>query len=1113
MKKYAIFFILLIIYQSINAQTLKKDHSVLATGKWIKISASTEGICKITYDQLISWGISSPENVGVYTNQGYMLPKMNSASYPDDLQKIPVLHEKDKSGNNAIFFYCSGSIKWDYDVSTLKYKHTLNLYTDKTFFYLSSDVGKSETLASKAEITGNPDVTLNSFDEHLLYELEVENLAESGRRWYSEEIMTSSSKKSYSFKSPNVLTSENAILTIAGAGGAQAISRYNIEVNNEYIGSLQFQKASETAKGRANFQDYSIKSNADLKVSLTYESDGNGGSSWLDYISITQKTGLTMADQPLFFRNNKAREYSNVKYNIQGSVVSPILWDISDPLQPVAVKFTKNSNSISFIDKGLKISEYVLFDIANNNLIEPEFVSEIANQDIHGLPLYDFIIVTHPNFLEASQTLAEYHRQKDQMSVLVLTTDEIFNEFSSGMPDVTAIRNMARMFYKQKTDTDSLRYILLMGDGHFNNRTHDGSVPNFIPTYQSPNSEDDNSFSSDDFFVLLDDNEGEAFGLIDIGIGRIPCRTIEEAELVVNKTIGYLATETMGDWRNIITFLADDEDNNQHMDYTEQLVSLVKEKYPGFYEDKIYFDSYTQIKTSGGDRYPDVTSALKQRVEDGTLILNYTGHANERGLAHENVLQISDINSWSNQKKLPVFITATCEFSRYDKDETSAGEEILLNPAGGGVALFSTSRVVYSNQNFELNYNFYQSVFQQDNDGNNFRMGDIMRKAKNLTSSGDNKRNFILLGDPALTLAFPKYKVVTDKINNIALADSISTIRALEKVTIEGKVVDHLGNLLSNFTGELSTTIYDKEMEVQTLNNDGGRAFEYSSQNNVIYKGTVSVTNGKFQVSFIVPKDILYNIDKGKIFYYATNNVEDGNGATDQFRIGGSSPNPIIDNDPPEVEMFLNNENFKTNDKVSSSALLLVNLFDESGINMVGTGIGHDLVAVLDGDYSNPMILNDFYKSELNSYQYGKVLYPLNNLSPGQHTISIKVWDVQNNSTVKELSFIVEEGFEITSVTNYPNPVSFNTTFEISHNLPGDVFDTTVEIFNLRGLKIYEINQPTGSYGSVEATVRWEVTDTNYPIDKEKILVYRVTMVNQQGLRATGAGKLLLRLN
>ncbi|MBN2806346.1 MAG: type IX secretion system sortase PorU [Prolixibacteraceae bacterium] len=1116
MKQIFVLITIIFLFQNLNAGNHFKNQSVLVTGKWIRVSVKDEGICKITYSQLVNWGINTPENVAVFSNGGYMLPKMNSQNYPDDLEKIPVFHATDQSGNKAIYFYSTGTIQWNFNQDKGKYEHTSNSFSNKTYFYISSDLPKSGNPVSKAVVNQNPSITLSSFDEHLLYEKENINLIKSGRRFYSDELMKAFTKN-YVFESVNVDAAQQATLTVAAAAGSTSKSYHVIEANDRFVANQEYPKISTsgltTNKANRRELDYQITTGTTLNIALTYQVEGSMGQSWLDFLTLNQTARLSKTEKPLIFSNQKALQNEIVRYSIQAANANYQLWDISTPLQPAAVTYTQNNGQLIFNDQGGKISNYVLFNPLTDQFLTASFENEVANQNIHGLPMYDFVIVSHPNFLSASERLAEHHRQQDDMRVLVVTTDEVYNEFSSGIADVGGIRNMIRMFYTRKTSSDSLRYVLLMGDGSYINHQWGDNIHNYIPTYQSVNSENDDSFLSDDFFVLLDENEGESTGLIDIGIGRIPCRTLKEADLVVDKSIQYSNPEAMGDWRNVIAFIADDEDSNVHMSDTEKLIELVNSNYPGFYTDKIYFDAFNQIQSSSGERYPDATAAINQRVEDGALILNYVGHANTQSLSHEDVLGISDINSWSNQKKLPVFVTATCEFSRFDDDNTSAGEQILLNPAGGGVALFSTTRVVYSSENYILNRNFYHSVFMQDNNGENYRLGDIMRKAKNMTSnSRENKRNFSLLGNPALKLAFPKFNVQTLSINSQLVTDSIS-LGALDKVSIEGHVCDHLGQILENFNGTVDATVYDKEINVQTLANNGGRKFEFKTQNNIIYKGTASVENGKFSFSFIIPKDISYNIDKGKILYYASNAVDDGNGATTSFYIGGSSSNPFVDDNPPEIDMFLNNKHFRNNDRVSSSALLLVNLFDESGINTVGTGIGHDIVAILDNDYSKPMILNDFYRSELNSYQNGTITYPLNNLSPGEHTLSIKVWDVQNNSANSEISFIVEEGFEITAVSNYPNPVTFNTTFVIQHNLPGDIFDTKVEIFNLRGVKIYEINETTGSYGSVETNVRWDITDTFFPIGNEKLLVYRVTMKNLEGLQATGAGKFTLMQN
>jgi len=725
------------------------------------------------------------------------------------------------------------------------------------------------------------------------------------------------------------------------------------------------------------------------------------------------------------------------------------------------------------------------------------------------------IIVTHPKFLEQSKSLAEYHRQTDNLSVLVLTTNEIYNEFSSGLPDVSGIRNMFRFFYSRNENSATpLRYALLMGDGSYDNHHFDGTKNNFIPTYQSDNSIiKTRSYVMDDYYGLLDDNEGESKGLMDIGIGRIPCTTTTEAENIINKIKMYSSVQSQGEWRNIICFAADDYDNggSEFMSNSEELNNLINQKYNGFYTKKIYFDSYQQISTSGGNSFPDVTTDINQSINDGALIFNYIGHANPKYLANEKVLEINDILKWNNSRALPLFVTATCEFGRFDGDDVSAGEQVLLNPNGGGIGLFTTTRMVYSSNNQNLSKNFFSNIFKLDENEDKLRLGDVMKNAKNSTND-TNKFNFSLLADPALRLSFPKYKVVTKTINNAGIDTTEITIGALDKVTIKGEVVDNNGSLRSNFNGDITTTIYDKPDTVETLNNDGDGSYKYPVQNNVIYKGSASVTNGEFELSFIVPKDISYNVGQGRILYYTSNGEDDGNGSTTHFNIGGSSANPVIDNNAPEMGLYINNENFKSYDKVSSNVLLLVNLFDESGINTVGTGIGHDLVAVLDSDYTNQIVLNEFYSSEQNSYQRGKIIYPISNLTPGKHKIWVKVWDIQNNSTEKEIYFIVEDGFKITKVQPVPNPVSVYTDFDITHNLPGETFDVTIDIYNLAGQRIDQVEETISSNKTTDMAVRWNVYESSIPLYSNQMLVYRVTLKNQEGLSATGVGRLLLNL-
>lgn len=1096
-----------------------KTQSILSSGKWIRMSSDIAGILKISYSKLSDLGISDPANVAVYTNGGFMLPKMNNIDYPDDLTQIPVIHSQDKSGANCIFFYSPGSTEWNYDSKTSRFVQSINLYTDSTFFYLSSDVAASPVPTSEESLTETPDTTFITYIARDFYEEENINLIESGRYWYSDLLMDLI-KKSYSFDFPNAITTQNAKITTVTAARCSTPPSMTVKINSSVSNTINFLQTSTSSTSgdwaKTNESTWIAPAKETITVDFTYNTSGTGGDAWLDYITLNVPSTLTFTGSQLDFRTDQALNYNKVGFTISETTTNCIVLNTYNPLDPKQIKTSFNSDlkEMTFTDNGGLINEYTIFDPINGTFSSPKFSASIDNQNIHGLPSYEMIIVTHPDFIDQASTLAEFHRQNDNMSVLVVTTDEVYNEFSSGLPDPAGIRNMFRMFYKNGENSGiSFKYALLFGDGSYNNRLLNSTYNNFIPTYESKNSitQEVGSYVTDDFYGLLEDSEGESEGTLDIGIGRIPCASTSEAEIVVSKISDYYDTKTLGDWRNVICFLADDENGNGFMQDSEDLIDLIDSNYPGFTPKKIYFDAYQQISTSGGMSYPDATDAINESVNEGALIVNYIGHGNPQSMAHENVLTISDISSWKNSLALPLFITATCEFGRFDGESTSAGEEILLNPSGGGIALFTTTRTVSSGENQELCINFYSNIFKQQS-GEKLRLGDVMKNAKNATYDDTNKLCFTLLADPALRLAFPKYKVITTTINDLDINSSDITIGALEKVTIKGEVTDaESGTIISNYSGNITTVIYDKVDTIETLANDeGSTPFRFPVQNNVIYKGVSTVTDGSFELSFIVPKDISYDTGFGKIIYYTTDNETDGNGANSSFKIGGSSDDAIVDDDPPEIGMYLNNENFKSYDEVSSSALLLIDLYDESGINTAGTGIGHDLVAVLDSDYSNEIVLNDYYSSIADSYQKGKISYLLSDLEPGTHKIWIRVWDVQNNSSEKEIYFIVKDGFKITSVTNFPNPVTTITDFLINHNLPGDVFDVTIDIFNIIGQKINTITETVNSLKTATIDVQWNTYQTDYPVVPGQWLVYQVALKNESGLTASGAGKLLI---
>ena len=689
------------------------------------------------------------------------------------------------------------------------------------------------------------------------------------------------------------------------------------------------------------------------------------------------------------------------------------------------------------------------------------------------------------------------------------------------------------MLYDRASSSDQIpKYLLLFGDGSYDYKSTTNNK-NYVPTYESPNSlQPEDSYLTDDYFGLLDDGEGSgANGTLDIGIGRLPVQTASQATDMVNKILRYTdksnvvqggtctnsfsgSISNLGDWKNSICFVADDGDSDMHLTQAEQLATYVDTSQKQFNVDKIYMDSYQQITTSAGTRFPDAETAINNRVEKGTLILNYTGHGGPLGWALERVLTIPDINSWNNTNNLPVFFTASCSFAPFDNPASvSAGELVLLNPTGGGIALYTTTRLAYSSSNLSLNDSFYHFAFQKQNN-KCLKMGDIMRKAKLANiGSGDNIKNFVLLGDPAIQLAYPAYNVVTTAVNGDSINKKADTLKAFSKVTVNGYIQDYNGSIKTNFNGILYPTVYDKYSTVSTLgNNPASPVANFSIQNNILYKGKVNIKNGEFSFSFIVPKDISYDYGFGKISYYASSDSADATGFYNKVTIGGSLENISINNkNGPVIRLFMNDTTFKSGGITDQSPFLLAYVSDPDGINTVGNGIGHNIVAVLDGNTTESIILNDYFVADLNSYTNGIIEYPFSNLSEGTHTLSLTVWDNYNNSSTVEIEFVVVNSsqLQLNKVINYPNPFSTETTFRFEANCSCLSLDVEIQIFNMMGQNVKTIQETVFKEG-FDAIVHWDGASGSGAKLSGGVYIYKLKVNDSTGSSATKNGKLMI---
>jgi hypothetical protein len=698
---------------------------------------------------------------------------------------------------------------------------------------------------------------------------------------------------------------------------------------------------------------------------------------------------------------------------------------------------------------------------------------------------------------------------------------------------------MAKMFFERGmiNPVNRIRNLLLFGDGTYDPKNRVANNNYFVPTYQVENSENHiAALVTDDYFGLLSDSDAiAASDMLDIGVGRLLVTDQTTAKQQVDKIEHYLkngsqlfagsgascccgdgdSNSTFGDWRLNYVQIADDEEGGYFITQdTEPQYNHVKNNHPDMNCDKLYTDAYVQVSTAGGQRYPDVYEAITNRIERGALVVNYVGHGGEVGLAEERIVTIPQIQAFRNIDRLNVFVSATCEFTKYDDPgRVSAGEWMSLNPTGGAIALMTTSRSVYFGVNTITGRRFFETVFTRDANNQPLDFGEIMRLTKNASGSSDNKRSFTLIGDPALRIALPQMRIVTDSINGFSPVIEMDTMRALSKVTIKGHLEDFGGNMLNSFNGVLSPTIFDKPRTVYTLGQDpNSPVLPFELQRNIVYRGKATVSNGQFEFSFVVPKDINLSIDHGKISYYAANSSLDASGSDSRFYIGGIDPNGVQDNEGPEIDLFLNDDRFVSGGITDETPVLIAKLFDENGINTVGNGIGHDLTAVIDGETANPIVLNDYYTADMDTYQSGTIRYTIPKLDKGKHTLTVKVWDVNNNSSEQTIEFVVQEKQDVVleHVLNYPNPFTTRTEFFFEHNQVCNEMEVQVQVLTVAGRLVKTINQPVLMQGFRSAGIPWDGRDDFGDQLAKGVYVYRIHVKTPDGKTAEKLEKLVL---
>jgi hypothetical protein len=1110
--------------EAITSKTYASS-SVLSQGSWYKLAVTQTGIYRLDYNDLVAMGINpatiNSGKIGIFGRGGTMLPEPNNQPRADDLPEITIEITGQGDGSfdqgDHIVFYAQGPTSWQYNNMKQMWEHTPHLYADTISYFLTPDQGTGKRILAKASSAETETDIVDSYDFYATFDENNFNLVKSGRQWFSQvfDVITS---RSYSFDIP-ALASGNEV-KVRSVTAAKSINASSFELS---VGSqawtvshspISTSDGSAVATGAVYYKTLQSVS-LPLKVDVRYIKTSTSAAGYLDFLDINARCALKFSSGQLHFRDSRSFGSGRTAlYRVTSAAGKAKIWDVTNPLTIFAINANTDGNDLVFKLPADTIRQFVAYD--ESQFLKPVFVHKIQNQNLHATTGVDMVIIAPQLFMAQAVRLATFHANATNLNVLVLDPTTIYNEFASGTVDITAIRDFMKMLYDRAATDKMPKYLLLFGDGSYDYKDKIASNTNFIPTWQSVESFDPiHSIATDDYFGILDDNEGKSYSdVIDMGIGRLPVANALEAEQAVDKIIHYsvASPENMSDWRDMVTFVADDEDD-EHVEHSEILANDLNTNYPEMNIDKVYLDSYIQVASSSGNRYPDVNKAITQRVEKGSLILNYIGHGGETGWAHEQVLTVNEINNWSNFDNMPVFVTATCEFSRFDDPgRRAAGEYVLTNPKGGGIALFTTTRPTFGTPNFELNKKFFQYAMSKP-DGQRLRMGDIIMNSKRDKGSNENGRKYVLLGDPALQIAFPALNVVTTKFNGHAPGSNADTLKAYMEVSIEGIIADANGNIVSDFNGTIYPTVFDKAVTQKTLANDGGTIFSYLLRKNLLYKGTVKVENGHFSFTFIVPKDIAYQYDTGKISYHATNGVSDAVGFYTNVIVGGSTDVEVIDTQGPDISLYMNNKLFQDGGITDQNAKLLALVSDENGINTVGNGIGHDITAVLDGNTSEPYILNDFYQSDINTFKSGYIWFPFSMLATGEHTINLKVWDIFNNSSEAEIHFtVVPSGdFVISKTYSYPNPFREYTDIVFEHNQQGVDFDVRAEIYSLSGQLVRVIEQTSAQSGSVSTPIRWDGLRENGSRMGNGLYIYNLIVHASNGLDSQVSGRLVLQ--
>lgn len=1118
---------------SVKAGERYTDNSVLSKGNWVKIQIEQDGIYKLTSSELKKMGFDDPSKVAVYGYGGWPLEEDFTKPYVDDLPAVPVLRKDD-----YILFYGRGTTKWEAQIRNENFTHTNNPYSVYGYYFLTD--GAEVKVPEQIKYDRTTSERIETFDDYLLHEKELVSINLSGRRLF--EKLSQSAQTFNDFGNPETLgIVEGEIyvdcrfVPLTTTSEAQGEITLSFAGNKLYNGNTFLQSGTYTkGKDMELAQKCEYKAGDHLSVKLEYKkSQQPSTDGYVDYIRLNVKRQLKTYNEPYtFFRSFKSRNHIS-RFVIEGANSACMVMDITDPANCKIIETELTGSTMSFtIPESNSLREFVLIRTDRTDFPVPVSKGAVECRNLHSWSSKDMIIISPSTLRKEAERLKEAHETQDGLRVEVVTPEEIYNEFSSGTPDATAYRRFMKMLYdKAASKEDRPKYLLLFGDGAYDNRfvteswskMSDKERENFLLTFQSENSLDEKSYVTDDYFGFLDDaSNGKSVEScpVDIGIGRFPIRSVSDARKMVNKVIRYMNNEELGIWKSETCFVADDGSNadkvkkqaNDHMKYANGAAQTVEEKAPDVLANRLFFDNYAKDYSSSNS-YSVVTDEMNKKLREGLMLINYTGHGNTTSWSDENVLTLPMIDKFS-YPKLPLWITATCDFCRFDALATSAGESIFLNEKSGGIALYTTVRVAYGSENDRINNSFLEKLFDQSMYP---ALGDVVRSVKADNKSLRSKNlNFTFIGDPALKLALPSHKIRINTINGKDAVQNSTNFRAYDEVTVEGEILAPDNSIIDNFNGKLEVKVMDSKIEITTRNNfRNDTAFKYMDYKNLVYKGSTQVQNGKFSFSFYVPGNISYSGKAGKMILYASDSEQkiEAKGNFTNYKVQGTSDDPLDDHEGPEiVKLYLNDSTFVSGDKVNTTPFFYARLWDQTGVDITEGGVGHDVMLMIDNKPFTSYNLNSYYNNIFGRKGEGEVRFGIPQLSAGMHEAVFKVWDVMGNPTTYTFRFEVDESLKpfITNIVATPTPAKGNVEFHLTHNRPESQMKVGIMVYDIAG-RLHWKHEETGSSELFkDYVIDWDLRNNSGSHVRPGVYIYRAAISTNNSKEATEAKKMII---